>query len=135
VLSQQVKDLSGGSAGSPWTGVSQFLPTSQRIIQFSEGREPRSGDRIVYMPGAFDLFHVGHVDALEKAKALGDFLIVGVWPDEVPDVLAFLQASFFLPPLILSGPFYFWIALLSRLAFPFRFFTNRSHAGVAALSG
>ena len=29
------------SARSPWTGVSQFLPTTQRIIQFSEGKEPK----------------------------------------------------------------------------------------------
>ncbi len=59
------------------------MPTSQRIVQFSEGREPRPGDKIVYMPGAFDLFHVGHVDALRRAKEEGDFLIVGVWPDAV----------------------------------------------------
>ena len=84
VLSKDVVDLSKGhTASSPWTGVSHFLPTSQRIIQFAEGREPRPGDRIVYMPGAFDLFHVGHVDALEMAKKMGDFLIVGVWPDDV----------------------------------------------------
>ena len=29
------------AARSPWTGVSQFLPTTQRIIQFSEGKEPK----------------------------------------------------------------------------------------------
>lgn len=26
---------------SPWTGISQFLPTTQKIIQFSEGKEPK----------------------------------------------------------------------------------------------
>ena len=29
------------AAKSPWTGVSQFLPTTQKIIQFSEGKEPK----------------------------------------------------------------------------------------------
>ena len=29
------------SARSPWTGLSQFLPTTQKIIQFSEGKEPK----------------------------------------------------------------------------------------------
>jgi len=29
------------AARSPWTGCSQFLPTTQKIIQFSEGTEPK----------------------------------------------------------------------------------------------
>lgn len=35
------------AAKSPWTGCSQFLPTTQKIIQFSDGKAPKSGDRIV----------------------------------------------------------------------------------------
>lgn len=66
---------------SPWTGISQFLPTTQKIIQFAEGREPGKDDKIVYVAGAFDLFHVGHVDFLEKAAAEGDYLIVGLHTD------------------------------------------------------
>nr|CAH0106780.1 unnamed protein product [Daphnia galeata] len=71
------------AAKSPWTGVSQFLPTTQKIIQFSEGKEPKPGDKIVYVAGAFDLFHVGHLDFLEKARAQGDYLIVGLHTDPV----------------------------------------------------
>jgi ethanolamine-phosphate cytidylyltransferase len=74
---------SGSSNESPYTGVSQFLPTSKKIIQFSEGREPNPGDRIGYIAGAFDLFHVGHVDLLEEAKKHCDFLIVGIHPDTI----------------------------------------------------
>lgn len=44
------------STHSPWTGISQFLPTTQKIIQFAEGKEPKPNDRIVYVAGAFDLF-------------------------------------------------------------------------------
>lgn len=44
------------STHSPWTGISQFLPTTQKIIQFAEGKEPKPNDRIVYVSGAFDLF-------------------------------------------------------------------------------
>ncbi|XP_072382488.1 ethanolamine-phosphate cytidylyltransferase isoform X1 [Diabrotica undecimpunctata] len=70
-------------ARSPWTGCSQFLPTTQKIIQFSDGKSPKPGDRIIYVAGAFDLFHVGHLDFLAKAKEQGDYLIVGLHTDPV----------------------------------------------------
>ena len=41
------------------------------------------GDRIVYTAGAFDLFHVGLLDFLEKAKKEGDYVIVGLHTDPV----------------------------------------------------
>lgn len=52
-------------------------------MQFSDGKAPAPGDRIVYVAGAFDLFHIGHLDFLEKASALGDYLIVGLHTDPV----------------------------------------------------
>jgi ethanolamine-phosphate cytidylyltransferase len=73
----------GASKLSPYTGVGQYLPTSRRIVQFSEGSEPKPTDKIVYIDGTFDLFHPGHVAILKQAKALGDFLIVGILPDDV----------------------------------------------------
>lgn len=36
----------------------------------------------VYLGGVFDLFHIGHLSILERAKALGDHLTVGVLTDE-----------------------------------------------------
>lgn len=38
--------------------------------------------KIVLTSGSWDLFHVGHAEYLERAKALGDLLIVGVDSDE-----------------------------------------------------
>ena len=37
-----------------------------------------SGKKIVATNGCFDLLHVGHVRYLQAARALGDFLIVGL---------------------------------------------------------
>lgn len=77
-------DMSSGACGrSPWTGLSQFLPTTQKILQFSNKDGPKKTDKIVYVAGAFDLFHIGHLDFLEKAKELGTYLIVGLHTDPV----------------------------------------------------
>ncbi|KAL4240437.1 Ethanolamine-phosphate cytidylyltransferase [Mactra antiquata] len=90
VDAQQAEKIGQGhDSHSPWTGVSQFLPTTNKIIQFAEGKDPKPNDKIVYVAGAFDLFHilcifyVGHLDFLEKAASLGDFLIVGLHTDSV----------------------------------------------------
>ena len=74
---------SDSSARSPWTGISQFLPTTQKILQFSNTRVPGKNDKIVYVAGAFDLFHIGHLDFLEQVAKLGDYLIVGLHTDPV----------------------------------------------------
>lgn len=39
------------------------------------------GKRIVFTNGCFDLLHIGHLRYLEKARTLGDILVVGVNSD------------------------------------------------------
>ncbi|KAK9986370.1 hypothetical protein SO802_031321 [Lithocarpus litseifolius] len=76
--SQKFEDGGSGSG----TRVSHFLPTSRRIVQFSNGKGPRPDARIIYIDGAFDLFHAGHVEILRVARELGDFLLVGIHNDQ-----------------------------------------------------
>ncbi|MFA4839266.1 MAG: D-glycero-beta-D-manno-heptose 1-phosphate adenylyltransferase [Candidatus Neomarinimicrobiota bacterium] len=42
----------------------------------------KAGKIVAFTNGCFDILHVGHADLLEKAKSLGDVLIVGVNSDE-----------------------------------------------------
>ena len=62
-------------------GISNFLPTTWRIAQFSNNRTPKPTDVVVYIDGAFDLFHVGHIETLKRARELGSFLYVGLHDD------------------------------------------------------
>lgn len=63
------------------TGVSKWI-SSGKLNLFSDGKTALPTDKVVYVDGAFDLFHVGHIKVLERAKQLGTFLLVGVLDDE-----------------------------------------------------
>lgn len=41
----------------------------------------RTGKKVVFTNGCFDILHKGHVDYLQKARALGDFLCLGLNSD------------------------------------------------------
>ena len=57
----------------------RILNLHQAILQF--GPPKRNGQRVVFANGCFDLLHPGHVETLEKARSLGDALVVGVNSD------------------------------------------------------
>ena len=40
------------------------------------------GEKVVFTNGCFDLIHLGHVDYLEKARSLGDKLVLGLNTDD-----------------------------------------------------
>ncbi|MDZ7648517.1 MAG: D-glycero-beta-D-manno-heptose 1-phosphate adenylyltransferase [Cytophagales bacterium] len=42
----------------------------------------QSGKQVVFTNGCFDLIHLGHVDYLEKARLLGDKLVLGLNTDD-----------------------------------------------------
>ncbi|PAA89138.1 hypothetical protein BOX15_Mlig009432g1 [Macrostomum lignano] len=74
---------SPNSQNSPYTKTCQFVPTTQQLVEFSTGRAPAPGEKVAYVCGSFDLFHVGHVAFLEKCYAMATYIIVGVHSDSV----------------------------------------------------
>lgn len=76
---------SSGRPNTPSSRLSKFLPSTRKIVQFaaSTGAGPKAGDRVVYVAGAFDIFHVAHVDFLEQVSKQGDYIIVGLYSDEI----------------------------------------------------
>jgi hypothetical protein len=57
-------------APSRHTTISRFMPTSRRIVQFSDGQSAPPNAKVVYIDGAFDLFHPGHVEILKARPFL-----------------------------------------------------------------
>lgn len=56
--------------------IKDIIEARELVLRWKE-----RGKRIVFTNGCFDILHLGHVDYLEKAKALGDILIVGLNTD------------------------------------------------------
>lgn len=66
--------------------ISEQVPSGPKILTRDAARTKtlafrELGRRVVFTNGCFDLLHVGHVTYLRKARALGDFLVVGLNTD------------------------------------------------------
>ena len=57
----------------------KVLKTSELASRLA--REKKRGRTIVFTNGVYDVIHAGHVTLLEKAKRLGDILVVGLISD------------------------------------------------------
>jgi len=63
-----------------FAGGEKRVPDARALAQRVEA-ERAAGRRIVFTNGCFDILHRGHVTLLNRAKGLGDVLIVGVNAD------------------------------------------------------
>ena len=62
------------------------LPSPRKQLSVAEllaelDRRRKRGQRVVFTNGCFDILHAGHVHCLQQARALGDFLVVGLNSD------------------------------------------------------
>lgn len=60
--------------------------SSAKIVNWPDARNhirkvQAEGKKVVFTNGCFDLVHLGHVDYLEKARNLGDFMVVALNSD------------------------------------------------------
>lgn len=60
--------------------LGKLRTVEQAIVEVRAQRA--KGGKVVFTNGCFDVLHAGHVSLLEKARALGDFLVVGLNDDE-----------------------------------------------------
>jgi len=58
----------------------KFIKTPREMKEIRQMLKAQNKE-VVFTNGCFDLIHVGHVDYLSKAKALGDVMIVGLNSD------------------------------------------------------
>ena len=59
--------------------ASKILDLAQASAQVAQWQQ--SGLKVVFTNGCFDILHLGHVDYLEKARQLGDRLVLGLNTD------------------------------------------------------
>jgi rfaE bifunctional protein nucleotidyltransferase chain/domain/rfaE bifunctional protein kinase chain/domain len=71
----------GGAAGFDFTRT-QALDSRDATLAERLHEVRSSGGVVIATGGCFDLLHAGHVDTLEAARALGDFLVVCLNSDE-----------------------------------------------------
>jgi D-beta-D-heptose 7-phosphate kinase/D-beta-D-heptose 1-phosphate adenosyltransferase len=65
----------------------EMFRSSQTVLQNTDLKKivdlaKSTGKTVVFTNGCFDIIHGGHIEFLEKAKALGDILILGLNSDK-----------------------------------------------------
>lgn len=75
-----------GSADASWGEIeslkSKKIGFERKLVKLDELlKVDRSGKSFVFTNGCFDILHFGHISYLQKAKLLGDILVVGLNSD------------------------------------------------------
>jgi rfaE bifunctional protein nucleotidyltransferase chain/domain len=57
------------------------MNTAQKITTAEHIKRPADGGKLVFTNGCFDIIHPGHADYLERARSMGESLVVGLNSD------------------------------------------------------
>lgn len=68
------------------------MSSKNKIVSLSKALEMVSawkndGKKVVFSNGCFDILHTGHIDYLEKARQIGDHLVIGINTDQSVSML------------------------------------------------
>ena len=61
--------------------MSQFLTPQDRASRQVKLWKAE-GAKVVFTNGCFDILHPGHIHCLQRAKAMGDYLVIGLNSDD-----------------------------------------------------
>ena len=67
--------------GIGYRGKGKGEIVNQRILAKTLAGLRAKSKKVVFTNGCFDIIHVGHVDYLSKARAMGDVLVIGLNSD------------------------------------------------------
>jgi D-glycero-beta-D-manno-heptose 1-phosphate adenylyltransferase len=81
-VQKELRERFNSVAPAPWAVEdSDKLFSLEQLTRVVAVRK-RTGQKIVFTNGCFDILHAGHVDYLQKARRQGDFLVLGLNDDQ-----------------------------------------------------
>lgn len=85
ICSAQCKEIAGQLESMGVTDYQYYRPVPVESRTLAEEAQCGKPYGIGYVPGVFDLFHVGHLNLLRNSKSRCEYLIAGVLTDELAE--------------------------------------------------
>jgi D-beta-D-heptose 7-phosphate kinase/D-beta-D-heptose 1-phosphate adenosyltransferase len=80
--SNKAASIKVGRFGNSCVYFDEVVGGQTKLVTMKQLQDRIKGKRVVFTNGCFDVIHAGHVDLLQKAKELGEVLVVALNGDE-----------------------------------------------------